>query len=98
MRIVRRIVNAAVLPALLAREAAAVLHEVCPTAAVVIGVRPTSGEPRVIARSGCEAEEARLLVREAAGRRGRGDGAGTGAARPSMAMVRASPSSRPRWA
>ncbi len=69
--IVRRIVNAAVLPALLAREAAAVLHEVCPTAAVVIGVRPTFGEPRVIARSGCEAEEARLLVREAAGRRGR---------------------------
>jgi DNA-binding NtrC family response regulator/tetratricopeptide (TPR) repeat protein len=69
--IVRRIVNAAVLPDLLAREAAAVLFEVCPAAAVVIGVRPSFGEPRVTARSGCDAAAARLLLREAAGGRGR---------------------------
>ena len=60
--IVRRLVDAAVMPALLAREAATALMEACAATAVVICVQPSSGQPRVVASAGCDADTARSLA------------------------------------
>ena len=60
--IVRRLVDAAVMPALLAREAATALMEACGATAVVICVQPSSGQPRVVASAGCDADTARSLA------------------------------------
>ncbi len=69
--IVRRLVDAAVLPALLAREAATALIEACRAEAAVIFVRPGSGQPRVVTSAGCDSETARSLVSAAARPTGR---------------------------
>jgi DNA-binding NtrC family response regulator len=60
------LVDAAVMPALLAREAATALLEACTADAVVVCVRPSSGQPRVVASAGCDAETARSLSNTAA--------------------------------
>ena len=60
--IVRRLVDAAVLPALLAREAAATLLEACDAQAAVIFVQPASGQPRVVAFAGCDGSGAQMLA------------------------------------
>jgi hydrogenase-4 transcriptional activator len=64
--IVRRLVDAAVLPALLAREAATALLELCQADAVVVCVQPSSGQPRVVAAAGCDADRARAVAAAAA--------------------------------
>jgi DNA-binding NtrC family response regulator/tetratricopeptide (TPR) repeat protein len=69
--IVRRLVDAAVLPALLAREGATALFEACDADAVVIYVVPASGTPRVLACHGCDGERARVLAASAAQSAGR---------------------------
>jgi DNA-binding NtrC family response regulator/tetratricopeptide (TPR) repeat protein len=60
--LVRRIVNAAVLPALLAREGATALLEACDAHAVAIFVQPPAGELRVLAAAGCDGASARALA------------------------------------
>jgi DNA-binding NtrC family response regulator/tetratricopeptide (TPR) repeat protein len=60
--LVRRIVEAAVLPALLAREGANALLEACDGHAAVLYVQQPSGRPKVLASVGCEAEAARSLA------------------------------------
>jgi hydrogenase-4 transcriptional activator len=60
--IVRRLVDAAVLPALLAREGATALFEACDAEAVVLYVQPGSGLPRLLAHAGCDADSARTLA------------------------------------
>src|SRR5690606_37627079 len=62
--LVRRIVDAAALPELLARETASALLEVAGAEAVVL--RTTgSGEPKLLAWAGCGADTARALARGA---------------------------------
>ncbi|HEY8535241.1 MAG TPA: sigma 54-interacting transcriptional regulator [Vicinamibacterales bacterium] len=68
--LVRRIVDAAALPELLARETAAALLEVTGAEAVVVRTAG-SGEPQPIAWAGCDAEEARAIARRADERAGR---------------------------
>ena len=60
--LVRRIVDAAVMPALLAREGATALLEACDAIASVIFLQLPSGQPRVLSFSGCEADAARTLA------------------------------------
>ena len=61
--VVRRVVDAAALPELLARETASAVQETTRADAVVIFVKPaSSGEPRVISHVGCEADVARALA------------------------------------
>jgi DNA-binding NtrC family response regulator/tetratricopeptide (TPR) repeat protein len=60
--LVRRIVDAAVLPALLAREGATALIEACDAQAVVLFVQRVSGQPRVLASAGSDADAARTLA------------------------------------
>jgi hydrogenase-4 transcriptional activator len=60
--LVRRVVDAAVLPALLASEGAAALLEACDARATVIYLRDVAGQPRVIAAAGCDADGARMLA------------------------------------
>jgi DNA-binding NtrC family response regulator/tetratricopeptide (TPR) repeat protein len=60
--LVRRIVDAAVLPALLAREGATALIEACDAPAVVLYVQLPSGQPRILASAGCDADGARSLA------------------------------------
>jgi DNA-binding NtrC family response regulator len=64
--IVRRLVDAAVLPELLVREGATALFEACDALAVVIYLHPSSGPPRVVAASGTGEEGARMLMTAAA--------------------------------
>ncbi len=64
--IVRRLVDAAVLPELLVREGATALLEACDALAVVIYVHPSTGQPRVIAASGTDDAGARMLMTAAA--------------------------------
>ncbi len=72
--VVRRIVDAAALPDLLAREAAAALLEVTGADAVVVFARaPGVDEPRVVAQAGCDLATARALARAAAGGLAHGD-------------------------
>ena len=60
--IVRRIVDAAVLPALLEREGATTLLEACDAQAAVVYVQTAGGPVRVVAFAGCDADNARMLA------------------------------------
>ena len=60
--LVRRIVDAAVIPALLAREGATALLEACDAQAAVIFVQLPSGQVKVAASAGCDSDYARALV------------------------------------
>ena len=64
--VIRRLVDASVLPDLLARETAASLVEATQADAAVIFVVPSVGEVRIVAVSGCDAGVARALARAAA--------------------------------
>jgi len=62
--VVRRLVDAAALPELLARETVAAVQETTRGDAVVLFVRPAGGgQPRVVSYVGCEADAARALAR-----------------------------------
>jgi len=63
--VVRRIVDAAALPELLARETAAALLEIAAADAAVVLVRDSRDEPRVVAHAGCDLAFARSLARVA---------------------------------
>jgi DNA-binding NtrC family response regulator/tetratricopeptide (TPR) repeat protein len=63
--IVRRLVDAAILPELLARETATALMETLGAGGVVVFVAPPAGEMRVLASTGCGVEEARAVARAA---------------------------------
>ena len=60
--LVRRIVDAAVLPALLAREGATALLEACDGQAAAVFVQLTSGQVKVVASAGTDLEQARTLA------------------------------------
>jgi hydrogenase-4 transcriptional activator len=60
--IVRRLVDAAVTPALLAREGATALLEACDGQAAVIFTRGRRGDLAVAAAAGCDAETARAIA------------------------------------
>ncbi len=60
--LVRRIVDAAVLPALLAREGATALLEACDAQAAAVFVQTVSGQIRIVAAAGCDGESARALA------------------------------------
>ncbi len=64
--VVRRLIDASVLPALLARETATAVLEATEADAAVIFVVPSAGEVRVVAVAGCDAAVARALARSAA--------------------------------
>jgi DNA-binding NtrC family response regulator/tetratricopeptide (TPR) repeat protein len=64
--IVRRLIDASVLPDLLARETAAALLESTESDAAVVFVEPSAGEVRVVAMAGCDAGVAHALARAAA--------------------------------
>ncbi len=70
--IVRRIVDASVMPALLAREGATALVEACDAQAAVLFVQLSGGQVRVLGGAGCDADTARALavaaLRSATGR------------------------------
>jgi DNA-binding NtrC family response regulator/tetratricopeptide (TPR) repeat protein len=61
--IVRRVVDAAALPDLLARETVLALLEATAADAAVLFVQTTSGDIRIIAATGCDDDAARALVR-----------------------------------
>ncbi len=63
--VVRRLVDAAALPELLARETAAALLEIASADAAVVFTRAGHDEPRVVAAAGCDASYARALARSA---------------------------------
>jgi DNA-binding NtrC family response regulator/tetratricopeptide (TPR) repeat protein len=73
--IVRRLVNAAVLPDLLARELVAALIKALNADAVVVFANPSSGGLRIISHAGVDAEGARAIARLAT--RGASNGAGS---------------------
>ena len=60
--LVRRIVDAAAMPALLAREGATALLEICDAQAAVIFVQSGSTQVRVLAFAGCTADSAHALA------------------------------------
>jgi DNA-binding NtrC family response regulator len=60
--LVRRIVDAAVLPPLLAREGATALLEACDAHAVVVFVQPPGGQIKILAAAGCDGPSARALA------------------------------------
>lgn len=60
--LVRRIVDAAVMPALLAREGATALLEGCDAQAAVVFVQRNPGQVRVLAFAGCNADSAQALA------------------------------------
>jgi hydrogenase-4 transcriptional activator len=60
--LVRRIVDAAVLPALLAREGATALLEACDAQAAAVFVQTVAGQIKVVAGAGCDGENARALA------------------------------------
>jgi DNA-binding NtrC family response regulator/tetratricopeptide (TPR) repeat protein len=64
--VVRRLVDASLLPELLARELAAVAAELPSASGAVVVVRPAAGEPRVVAASGLDALRAAELAQAAA--------------------------------
>ncbi len=64
--IVRRIVDAAVTPALLAKEGATALLEVCDGLAAVVFTRSGRGDVAVLAAAGCDGDSARALATAAA--------------------------------
>ncbi|MBI2829019.1 MAG: sigma 54-interacting transcriptional regulator [Acidobacteria bacterium] len=63
--VVRRLVDAAILPELLARETATALLETLEADAVVVSVAVPGGEVRVVAAAGCDTDVARALGRAA---------------------------------
>jgi DNA-binding NtrC family response regulator/tetratricopeptide (TPR) repeat protein len=63
--LVRRLVEAAILPELLARETATALLEATEAEAAVVFLYPEDGEPRVVASAGCDAAFAQALARAA---------------------------------
>jgi hydrogenase-4 transcriptional activator len=63
--LVRRLVDAAALPELLARETVAALLEGTQAEAAVVFVATPGGDVRVVAAAGCETEVARALARSA---------------------------------
>jgi DNA-binding NtrC family response regulator/tetratricopeptide (TPR) repeat protein len=60
--LVRRIVDAAAMPALLAREGATALLEVCDAQAAVVFVQPHPGQVRVLAVAGCNVDSGHALA------------------------------------
>jgi len=73
--VVRRLVDAAIMPELLARETATALLETMEVDASIVFVAPAGGDVRVVAASGCDADVARSLARAASqGTREYGDG------------------------
>lgn len=64
--LVRRIVDAAVTPALLSKEGTTTLLEACDGQAAVIFTQPRPGEVHVVAAAGCDAETARAMAGAAA--------------------------------
>ena len=74
--LVRRIVDAAVMPALLAREGATAILEACDAQAAALFVALPSGQIRVAAVSGCDVESGRALA--AAALRSNDGGTGVG--------------------
>jgi hydrogenase-4 transcriptional activator len=60
--LVRRIVEAAVMPALLAREGTTAVLEACDAQSAVMFVQLATGRARVSAFAGCDIERARLLA------------------------------------
>ena len=63
--VVRRLVEAAILPELLARETATALLETTDADAAVVFVATPGGEVRVLANAGCDTTVARALARSA---------------------------------
>ena len=63
--VVRRLVDAAILPELLARETATALVETIEADAAVVFVAAPGGEVRVVAAAGCDIDVARALARAA---------------------------------
>ncbi len=73
--LVRRLVDASILPELLARETAAALLEGSRADAAVVFVAAPGGDVRVVAAAGCDPEVARALARAASlGNSGYGEG------------------------
>ena len=60
--LVRRIVDASAMPALLAREGATALLEACDGQAAALFVQAPSGQIQVLSASGCDADGARALA------------------------------------
>jgi DNA-binding NtrC family response regulator/tetratricopeptide (TPR) repeat protein len=60
--LVRRIVDAAVTPALLSKEGTTTLLEACNAQLAVIFTQPRPGEVHVVASAGCDAETARSMA------------------------------------
>jgi DNA-binding NtrC family response regulator/tetratricopeptide (TPR) repeat protein len=60
--LVRRIVDAAVTPALLAKEGTTTLLEACDGQSAVIFTASESAEPHVVAAAGCDADSARTIA------------------------------------
>jgi DNA-binding NtrC family response regulator/tetratricopeptide (TPR) repeat protein len=60
--LVRRVVDAAAMPALLAREGATALLEICDGQAAVIFVQSSPSQVRVLAFAGCAADSAQALA------------------------------------
>ena len=60
--LVRRLVDAAAIPALLARDGATALLEACDAQAVVLFVRGTNGQVQLLGTAGCDAEGGRALA------------------------------------
>jgi DNA-binding NtrC family response regulator len=69
--LVRRIVDAAVIPALLSRDGATALLEACDAQATVLFVRGANGQIHLLGHAGCDAQTARAIAgasaRKAAG-------------------------------
>jgi DNA-binding NtrC family response regulator/tetratricopeptide (TPR) repeat protein len=73
--VVRRLIEAAVLPGLLARETATALLETIGASAAVVFVAAPAGEFRLVASAGCNVDEARTIGQGVArGDRTHGDG------------------------
>jgi len=73
--VIRRLVDAAILPDLLAREAATTLLETIEADAAVVFVAAPGGDVRVVAAAGCDTDVARALGRAASqGSREYGEG------------------------
>ena len=64
--IVRRLVDAAIFPELLARETASAVLESTGAAAAAVFVLPPGGDVRVVASAGCDGADARALAQTAA--------------------------------
>ena len=60
--LVRRIVDAAAMPALLAREGVTTLLEACDAQAAVLFVQSPTGQIRIVAAAGCDADSAHALA------------------------------------